>query len=60
MGADIVDFSTKKESLDNKIGSQDENWTEESKAQLLKQFDDDKRPNLSLSRKQKQMKKKQF
>ena len=60
MGDDIVKLSKEKKFLKSKIGCQGEKETEKSKALLLKQFDDDKRANLSLSRKQKQMKKKQF
>ena len=46
MGVDIVDLSTENETLRNKIVSYDENWFEDSKAKLLKQFLDDKRSNL--------------
>ena len=57
MGDDIVDLSTEKVALKNKIGSYDERWLEESKAILLKQIDDEKRANLIMSRMQKQTKK---
>ena len=57
MGDAIVKLSTQKETLENKIGSYDEKWLEESKADLLKQIDDGKRANLIMSRKEKQMKK---
>ena len=40
------------ESMKKKIGSHDEKWLDESTAKLLKQFDDDKRANLSMSRMQ--------
>ena len=45
MAADIVELSTKNESLKNKIGSYDEKWSEESKAKPLKQIHDGKRAN---------------
>ena len=35
MGNDIIELSTEKESLKNKIGSYDGKWLEESKAKLL-------------------------
>ena len=53
---DIDDLSTENDALKNKIGSYDERCLEESKAKLLKQIDDDERPNLFMSRMQKQMK----
>ena len=40
---DIVQLSTKNESLKIKIASYDEKWLKESKTRLLKQFDDGKR-----------------
>ena len=57
LGDDKVEFSTKNEPLKCKIGSFDENWSEESKAKLLKQIDDEKRANLIMSGMQKQMEK---
>ena len=57
LGDDIVDLSTENDALKNKIGSYDEKWLEESKAKLLKQTDDEKRANLIMSRKKKQMNK---
>ena len=42
MGDDIVELHTENETLKNKIGSYDEKLLEESKAKLLKQFDDEK------------------
>ena len=57
MGDDIVELFTKNESLKNKRGSYDENWLEESKTKLLKQIDDEKRANLTMSRLEKQMEK---
>ena len=57
MGDDIAELSTKNETLQNKIGSYDEKWLEESKAKLSKQFDNEKRANLIMSRMEEQMKK---
>ena len=57
MGDDIVELSTENESLKNKIGFYDGKRFEKSKTKLLKQFDDEKRANLIMSRMQKQMKK---
>ena len=48
MGDDMVELSTENESLGNKIGVYDEKLLEESEANFLKQFDDDKRANLFL------------
>ena len=59
MGDDIVELSSENDALKNKIGSCDEKWLEESKAKLIKQFDDEKRANLILSRMKKQMNKQQ-
>ena len=55
MGDDIVELHKKNESLRNKMGSYDEKWLEESKANLLKQIDDEKRANTIMSRMKKQM-----
>ena len=41
LDADIVELHRESESLKNKIRSYDEKWLEESKAKLLKQFDDE-------------------
>ena len=57
MSDHIVELSTENETLNNKLGSYDENWLEESTAKLLNQLDDEKRVNLIISRTQKQMKK---
>ena len=57
LGDDIVELSTEKDALKNKIGSYDDNWLEESKAKLLKQIDDEKRSNLIMSRMKKQLNK---
>ena len=57
LGDDIVELFTKNDALKNKIGSYDEKWLGESKNKLLKQFDDEKRANLIMSRMKKQMEK---
>ena len=57
MGDDIVELHTENESLENKIGSYDEKWPEDSKARLLQQNDDGKRGSLVMSRMKKQMNK---
>ena len=57
LGNDIVDLSTKNESLKSKVGSYDEKWLEQWKAKLFKQIDDDKRANIIMSRMRKHMKK---
>ena len=55
MGDDIIDLSTEKDALKNKIGCYDEKWLEDPKAKLLKQIDDEKRANSKMSRKKIQM-----
>ena len=55
LGDDIVDLSTKNEALKNQIGDYDEKWLEESKNRMLKQIDDEKRANLTMSRMKEQM-----
>ena len=57
MGDDIIDLSTENDALENKTGSYDEKWLEESKNKMLKQIDDKKRANLIMSRMKKQMEK---
>ena len=57
VGDDIVKLSAENDTLKNKIGSYDEKWLEESKANLTKQIDDEKRANLIMSRMKKQMEK---
>ena len=47
---DTVELSTQNDAFKNKIGRYDEKWSEESKAKLLKQIDDEKRDNLITSR----------
>ena len=54
---DIVELSTKKDALKNKIRSYDEKWLQESKEKLLKQIDDEKRANLNMSRMKKRIEK---
>ena len=55
MGDDIVELSVENESLKNQIGDYDEKWLQESKANLLKEINDEKRVNLIMSRMKKQM-----
>ena len=57
MGDYIVELSTENDALKNKIGFYDEKWLEESKNEMLKQVDDEKRANLIMSRMKKQMEK---
>ena len=57
MGDDIVELSTKNDNLENQIGDFDQKWSEESKAEQLRQIDDKKRPNLIMSRLKKRMNK---
>ena len=57
MGDDIVELSTRNEFLKNKKGSYDKNCLEESKAQLSKQIDDEKRTSINMFRMRKPMKK---
>ena len=57
LGDDIVELSTENDASENKIGSYDEKWLDESKARLLKQIDDEKRANLFMSRMKKQLNK---
>ena len=58
MGNDIVDLSTEKDALKEKIGDYDEKWLQESKEKLVKDIDDEKRANFVMSRMNKQMNKK--
>ena len=57
MGDDIVEWSTENYALKNKKGSYDEIRLEESKTNLLRQIDDEKRANLIMSRMKKQINK---
>ena len=55
MGDVIVDLSTENDALKDKIGPYDEKVLQECKDKLLKQIDDQKRANLTMSRLKKQM-----
>ena len=55
MSDDIVESSTKNETLKKKVGSDDEKCSDKPK--LLKQMDHEKRASLIMSKMQKQMKK---
>ena len=57
LGDGIVDLSTENDALKNKIGDYDQKWLEESKANFLKDMNDEKRANLVMSRMKKQMNK---
>ena len=57
MGNDIVELSTENDTLKNQIGNYDQKWLEESKANLLKNIDGEKRANIIMSRMKKQMNK---
>ena len=58
LGDGIVDLSTENDALKNQIGEYDQKLFEESKANLSKDINDEKRPNLIMSRMKKQMNKK--
>ena len=49
MGTDIVELSMENDALKNNVGSHDEKWLEESKANLLKEIVDAERANLFMS-----------
>ena len=57
LGDDIIDLSVENDALKNQIGDYDQKWLEESKANLLKDINDEKRANLIMSRMKKQMNK---
>ena len=57
LGDDIIELSTENDVLKNQIGEYDQKWLEESKANLLKDINDEKRANLIMSRMKKQMNK---
>ena len=57
LGDDIVDLSTENDALKNQIGDYDQKWLKESKAEILKEINDEKRANLIMSRMKKQMNK---
>ena len=50
LGDYIVELSVENDALKNQIGDYDQKWFEESKAKLLKDFNDEKRANLIMSR----------
>ena len=52
MGDDLVEFLTESDTLENKLGVYDRIWLKESKVNLLKQVEDEKRANLIMSRMQ--------
>ena len=54
---DIVELSVENESLKSQISDYDEKRLQESKANLIKDIDDEKRANLITSRMKKQMNK---
>ena len=58
LGDDIIELSVENDALKNQIGDYDQKWLEDSKAKLLKEINDEKRANLFMSRKKKQMNKK--
>ena len=58
LGDDIIEISVENDALKNQIGDYDQKWLEESKAKLLKDINDEKRANLTMSRMKKQMNKK--
>ena len=57
LGDDIVELSVENDALKNQIGKYDQKWLEESNANLLKDINDEKRANLTMSRMKKQMNK---
>ena len=57
LGDNIVDLSTENDALKSKIGDYDQKWLEESKNEMLKQIDDEKRANLIMSMMNKQIEK---
>ena len=57
IGDGIVEVSTTNKSVKNKKRSYDEKWLEESKAKLLKQFDDEKSANSFMARIEKRIRK---
>ena len=58
LGDDIIELSTKNDVLKNQIGEYDEKWLQESKTNLLKVINDEKRTNIIMARMKKQMNKK--
>ena len=60
LGDDIVELTTENDALKNKKDSYDRKWLEESKNEMLKQIDDEKRAKLIMSRLKKQMNRQQY
>ena len=58
LGDDIIELSTENDVLKNQIGEYDQKWLDESKAELLKDINDEKRANIIMARMKKQMNKK--
>ena len=54
---DIIELGVENGALKNQIGNYDQKWSEESKAKLLKDINDEKRANLIMSGMKKQMNK---
>ena len=57
LGDDTVQLSTENESLKIKVGSYDENWSEDFNAKLLNHFNDKKKAGLRMLGMDKQEKK---
>ena len=57
MGDDIFDLSTESDALKNKIGPYDKKCLQETKEELLKQIENEKRASLIMSRMKKQIEK---
>ena len=57
LGNDIIELSVENDALKNQIGDYDQKWLEELKGKLLKDINDEKRANLIMSRKKKQINK---
>ena len=55
MGDNMVKISIENGSLKNQIGDYDEKWPQESKANLLKEIDNEKKATLIVSRMKKHM-----
>ena len=53
---EVIELSTENESLKNKKSSYDRKWLQESKTKFLKQFNNKKRANLIMSKREKQKK----
>ena len=57
LGDDMVELSAENDTFKNKIGSYDQQWLEESKANFFKQIGNEKRAILVMSRMKKQTEK---